>query len=194
VKKVLLLLANGFEAYEAAAFTDVLGWVNDFGDTLIAVATAGMHPTLTCTFALTAIPAVQLEAVDVGDFDALAIPGGFEGAGFYEDAYAEPFLEVIRAFDALHKPVAAICVAALPVARSGVLQGRQATTYALMGGKRRAQLAAMGAVVVDAPLVRDGNVITSTGPSTAIDVAFALLELLTSPENAAKVRHLMGFD
>jgi len=30
MKKVLLLLADGFEAYEAA-FTDILGWANDFG-------------------------------------------------------------------------------------------------------------------------------------------------------------------
>jgi 4-methyl-5(b-hydroxyethyl)-thiazole monophosphate biosynthesis len=52
----------------------------------------------------------------------------------------------------------------------------------------------MGAEVVDASLVRDGNVITSTGPSTAVEVALALVEMLTSPENAAQVRELMGFE
>ncbi len=128
------------------------------------------------------------------DFDALAIPGGFETAGFYEDTYAEPFLDIIRRFDEAGKPIAAICVGALPVARSGALKGRRATTYKLLGGKRRQQLAETGTEVIDAALVRDGNVITSTGPSTAVEVALALLEILTSQQNADKIRELMGFN
>lgn len=30
-KKVLLLLPQGFEEYEAAVFTDILGWSRDYG-------------------------------------------------------------------------------------------------------------------------------------------------------------------
>lgn len=123
----------------------------------------------------------------------MAIPGGFEGAGFYEDAYSDEFLDIIRLFDTLSRPIAAVCVAALPVARSGILRGRQATTYHLLEGKRRKQLADMGAEVVDAGLVRDGNVITSAAPSTAIDVAFTLLAEVTSAENTSHIRHMMGF-
>jgi 4-methyl-5(b-hydroxyethyl)-thiazole monophosphate biosynthesis len=82
----------------------------------------------------------------------------------------------------------------LLLARSGVLTGRRATTYKLLGGKRRQQLAEMGAEVIDAPLIRDGHVITSAGPSTAAAVALALVEALTSRENADKIRELMGFE
>jgi protein deglycase len=191
---VLLLLADGVELFEAAAFTDILGWADTFGSERIACVCAGLHPRLRCTFGPDLIPDIQIDQVRVEDFDALAIPGGFETAGFYEDAYAEPFLDIIRAFDQAGKPIAAICVGALPLAKSGVLAGRRATTYKLLGGKRRQQLAEMGAEVIDASLVRDGNVITSTGPSTAVDVALALVETLTSPENAAQVRELMGFE
>ena len=49
MKKVLLLLANGFEEYEASAFTDVLGWSRVFGMP-VKVVTAGMHPQLRCTW------------------------------------------------------------------------------------------------------------------------------------------------
>jgi 4-methyl-5(b-hydroxyethyl)-thiazole monophosphate biosynthesis len=194
VKHVLLLLADGVELFEAAAFTDVLGWADTFGSERIACVCAGLHPQLRCTFGPDLIPGVQLDQARVEDFDALAIPGGFETAGFYEDAYAEPFLDIIRQFDRAGKPIAAICVGALPLAKSGIVEGRRATTYKLLGGKRRQQLAEMGAEVVDASLVRDGNVITSTGPSTAVEVALALVEMLTSPENAAQVRELMGFE
>jgi 4-methyl-5(b-hydroxyethyl)-thiazole monophosphate biosynthesis len=194
MKRVLLLLADGVELFEAGAFTDVLGWADTLGSERIECVCAGLHPRLRCTFGPDLIPDVQLDQVRVEDFDALAIPGGFETAGFYEDAYAEPFLDIIRRFDRATKPIAAICVGALPLAKSGVLAGRRATTYKLLGGKRRQQLAEMGAEVVDASLVRDGNVITSTGPSTAVDVALAMVEMLTSPENAAQVRELMGFE
>jgi 4-methyl-5(b-hydroxyethyl)-thiazole monophosphate biosynthesis len=194
VKRVLLLLADGVELFEAAAFTDVLGWADTFGSERIECVCAGLHPRLRCTFGPDLIPDVQLDQVRVEDFDALATPGGFETAGFYEDVYAEPFLDIIRAFDRVGKPIAAVCVGALPLARSGVLAGRRATTYKLLGGKRRLQLAEMGAEVIDAPLVRDGHVITSTGPSTAAAVALALVEALTSPENADKIRELMGFE
>ena len=194
MKRVLLLLADGVELFEAAAFTDVLGWADSFGSERIECICVGLHPRLRCTFGPDLIPDVQLDQVRVEDFDGLAIPGGFETAGFYADAYAEPFLDIIRAFDSAGKPIAAICVGALPLAKSGALAGRRATTYKLLGGKRRKQLAEMGAKVVDASLVRDGNVITSTGPSTAVDVALALVEMLTSPENAAKIAELMGFD
>jgi len=37
------------------------------------------------------------------------------------------------------------------------------------------------------------NIITSHGPATAIDVAFLLLESLTSKSNADAVAQLMGF-
>jgi putative intracellular protease/amidase len=36
---------------------------------------------------------------------------------------------------------------------------------------------------------RAKNIITSTGPSTAIDVAFTLLEMLTGKENVKAVKH-----
>jgi 4-methyl-5(b-hydroxyethyl)-thiazole monophosphate biosynthesis len=194
MKRVLLLLADGVELFEAAAFTDVLGWADTFGSERIECICAGLRPRLRCTFGPALIPDVQLDQVRMEDFDALAIPGGFESAGFYEDAYAEPFLDIIRRFDLAGKPIAAMCVGALPLAKSNILAGRRATTYKLLGGKRRQQLAEMGVEVIDAALVRDGNVITSTGPSTSTDVALTLVEVLTSRENAARVRELMGFD
>ena len=42
-------------------------------------------------------------------------------------------------------------------------------------------------------IVIDDNLITSNGPSTAIEVAFILLERLTSIENTLQVRKLMGY-
>ena len=47
--------------------------------------------------------------------------------------------------------------------------------------------------LVDLPIVRDRNVVTSTGPATAVDVALGLVADLTDAGNAAEIRRLMGF-
>jgi 4-methyl-5(b-hydroxyethyl)-thiazole monophosphate biosynthesis len=51
----------------------------------------------------------------------------------------------------------------------------------------------MGANVLDQQIVKDGRIITSTSPATAVDVAFALLEELTSRENMREIKRRMGF-
>ncbi len=193
MKKVLLFLAQGFEAYEASVFTDIMGWSRSFGNEPVDLITTALRPELICTWNLIVRPELDFEKVKVQDFDALAIAGGFEKAGFYEDAYDDRLLNLIREFDKQGKVIAAICVSALPVGKSGVLKGRKATTYDILDGVRRKQLAEFGAVVQDESIVVDKNIITSTGPSTALDVAFKLLEILTSSENVAIVKKYMRF-
>jgi len=99
MKNVLLLLAQGFEAYEASVFTDVLGWSREVGDIPVNVITAGRRTQIQCTWNLTVTPETQLSEISVDGYDALAIPGGFEKAGFYQDAYHEDFLKIIRQFN-----------------------------------------------------------------------------------------------
>ena len=192
MKKLMLLLSNGFEAYEASVFTDVFGWNNDeVGKFPIEVVTVGMHKELKCTWNFTVKPEKQLSEIDLNEFDALAIPCGYEEAGFYKDAYSEEFLNVIRYFNEKGKLISSVCVAALPIAKSGVLKGRNAVTY--HQNKRKDQLAAFGANVSEDLFVVDDNIITCSGPGNAMDSAFKLLEMMTTKENTEKVKKLMCF-
>lgn len=194
MKKVLLLLANGFESYEASVFTDVFGWNLYEGDQNTELVSVGLHPVLSCTWGYSCIPMRQIEEVDLNDFDALAIPGGFEQANFYEDAFSEDFLSIIQHFDQANKPIAAICVAGLAVAKSGVLTDRFGTTYRFKNNPRQDQMKDYGVLVQsNERIVEDRNIITSSSPETALDVAFRLLELLTNEENTAEVKRRMGF-
>ncbi|MHC8320747.1 DJ-1/PfpI family protein [Pseudomonas sp. GB2N2] len=193
MKRVLMLLANGVEPLEMAAFTDVLGWADLLGDYPLELVNAGLRRTIVTTFGLTLNPSFLLDELDVSTFDALALPGGFEPAGFYEEALSEHFLATIRHFVEAGKPVASVCVSSVCLGAAGVLRGRNATTYHQVGGKRKNQLVESGAVFVDRPIVVDGQIITSSGPGTATEVAFRLLEQLTSPENAAHIREKMRF-
>jgi protein deglycase len=194
VKRVALLLPGGVEILEAAAFFDVLGWASLEGSEAIEVVTVGLDREVVSTFGMRLLPDALIDDIDPSTFDALAVPGGFEEYGYYEQVFSQPVDDLIRAFDRRDKPIASICVGALPLAHAGVLEGRRATTYHLGDGRRRRQLAGYGCEVVDAAVVRDGRVLTSTAPSSAVEVALALLELLTDHDNAARVRALMGFD
>jgi len=193
VKRVLLLLCDGVEIFEAAAFHDVLGWASEYGSEPVEVVPVGLRSEVICTFGLRVAAARLLDEVEADDFDALALPGGFVEYGFDECALSDAVAALIRRFDELGRPIAAICTGAVPVAGSGVLEGRRATTYQLLGGHRRRQLAGFGVEVVDQPVVTDGVVTTSAGPSTAAEVAFRLLEQLTGAANASHIRRLMGF-
>lgn len=194
MKRICLLLADGFEMSEASVFTDVMGWNQTDGNGQTDLITVGMHEKLTCTWNFTIIPEMQVKDLNVDDFNALAIPGGFEEAGFYKDAFHPDFLSVIREFHKQGKPIASICVGALPLGKSGILKNLKATTYHLSGGARQKQLAEFGAhVIPDQRIVADQNIITSYNPSTAFDVAFLLLEVLTDTENTNHVKRQMGF-
>ncbi|WP_041701810.1 DJ-1/PfpI family protein [Gottschalkia acidurici] len=193
MKKVLLLLANGFETLEASVFIDVIGWNYIDGDKSTQLFTCGRTKEINSTFNQKIIVDYTFNEINIDDYDALAIPGGFIEYDFYDDAYNEEFLEIIREFDRNGKIIASICVAALPIAKSGVLKGRKGTTYNKKDGIRQKQLKDFGVEVVNQPIVIDRNIITSWNPSTAMEVAFILLEKLTDKENKQKIMELMGY-
>lgn len=190
-KRVLILLSNGFEVMEAGCFTEVFGWASIYGDVKFDQLSVGLRSPVTTTFGFDVLPEKLLNDVNVDEFDALVIPGGFADAGFYEEALSEPFLDVIRNFDKRQAPIAAVCVSSLSLAAAGILNGRRATIYHQIGGKRKAELENYGAVFVDKPMVVDGNVMTSTGPGTGIELALKLLEVLTTSEFAQEIRSRM---
>lgn len=191
--KVLVFCAKGFETMEFSVFIDVLGWArNDFGHD-IKVETCGFSKQITSTFNVTIIADKTIDEIDVNEYDALAIPGGFEEFNFYEEAYDERLLELIRAFNSQNKIIATICVGALPVGKSGVLLNRKATTYHLKNGYRQKQLKNFGATVINQPIIIDKNIITSYCPQTAPYVAFELLNKLIGKKETISVKRAMGY-
>lgn len=192
--KILLFLAKGFETMEASVFIDVMGWARNDYNYNVDVVTCGFQKTVTSAFNVPVTVDVLLKDISVKEYDALAIPGGFEEFGFYEEAFSEELSDVINKFNRQHKPIATVCVGALALAHSGILTGKKATTYHLNDGRRQKQLAEYGVEVVNEPVVKTDNVITSYCPQTAPEVAFVLLENLIGSEEMHKVKSAMGFE
>lgn len=193
--KVLVFCNKGFETMEFAPFIDVFGWAKNEFQYDVEVVTCGFTKTVVSTFGIPVTMDRTIEEIDSKEYDALAIPGGFEEFGFYEEAFKQQFLDLIVEFNKSGKYIASICVGALPIGKSGVLAGRNATTYHLSNGNRQKQLSAFGVnVIPDQRIVQDKNIITSFCPETAADVAFTLLEGLFGKEKADAVSEAMGYE
>lgn len=191
--KILVFIAKGFETIEFSAFIDVMGWAKTDFDCKVDVVTCGLNSKVVGSFHIPVLVDKTIDEVSADEYDALVIPGGFEEFGFYEEAYDERLLNLIRLFDSQKKWIATVCVGALPVGKSGVLNGRKATTYHLRGAHKQKVLKDFGAVVVNEPIVIDDNIITSYCPQTSHGVAFLLLEKLTSFREMSLVKEAMGF-
>ena len=191
--KILVFCPKGFETIEFSAFIDIMGWARNDYQCPVYVDTCGFTKTVYSTFNVPVLMDKTIDEIVVNDYDALAIPGGFEEFGFYEEAYDVRFLNVIKAFNEQEKPIASICVAALPIGKSGVLKNRKATTYHLNNAYRQQQLAEFGVNVVNERVVVDNNIITSYCPETAPDVAFELLKKLCGNEKMLIVKKAMGY-
>lgn len=179
---------------EFSVFVDIMGWARDEEKVNVEVVTCGFNKTVVSTFGVPIIMDTLIDDVDVNDYDALAIPGGFQEYGFREEAFDIKTLDLIKKFNFQNKPIASICVAAFALAKSGILNGRRATTYHLLNGARQKELALYENInVINEPIVIDGNIITSYNPQTAPGVAFKLLEMLSGKEKVNSIKRMMGF-
>ena len=76
-KRVLLFLSQGFEEYEAGVFTDVIGWSRELGKEPVYMISTALRAEIKCKWNLIVRPEVEFDKIDINDYDALAIPGGF---------------------------------------------------------------------------------------------------------------------
>ncbi|KJU83030.1 DJ-1 family protein [Candidatus Magnetobacterium bavaricum] len=181
MERVLLLLAEGFEELEAVTIVDVLRRAE------IDIVMAGLGDgVMTSARRIKIVPDMQLEDVDIDQFDMVVLPGGQPGTDNL--AKDERVIRIIRTMNEKGKYTAAICAAPYVLSEAGVLADKRATSYPTFQERLKA-----AEVVKDQRVVRDGTVITSCGPGTAIDFALALVELFRGKQKAQTIRQAMLF-
>ena len=115
---------------------------------------------------------LPLADADAKDYDALVLPGG----QMNPDALRlEPkAIELIKAFAAAGKPVAAVCHAPWLLIDAGLVKGRKVTSWPSV----RTDLRNAGATVVDQSAVIDQGIITSRKPDDLDDFVDAIASQL----------------
>lgn len=171
---VLVPLAQGCEEIEAVTIIDILRRAG------VEVVTAGLETgPVTASRGVRLVPDVALEEILNRDFDMVALPGGAGGAERLQRD--RRIIELLRQMADAERYIAAICAAPKVLASAGLLQGRRATCYP--GHLDDSS----GARLSDAPVVRDGRIITSRGPGTAMDFALTLVEVLCGEDKRNQV-------
>lgn len=102
------------------------------------------------------------DQVKVSDYDAVFIPGGAWNPDNLRND--KDVIKFIQDFNNAGKLIAAICHAPVVLASADILKGRKLTGY----WNIQVDLKNAGGIVVDEPVLTDGNLITSQHP---IDVA-----------------------
>lgn len=167
MKKILVMMAPGFEEIELTAPVDILRRLGVKVD-LAGVSSAeveGAH-------GLVMRADVLLSEVKPEDYDGVVLPGG---AASWLLRDTPVVLEVVRSMYEAGRLVAAICAAPIALEAAGVLTGRKITCYpaeAVMADI--VSVAGISAV----PVVRDGQIVTGRGPGAALEFGFALGEYL----------------
>jgi 4-methyl-5(b-hydroxyethyl)-thiazole monophosphate biosynthesis len=189
---ILLFLAQGFEDLEAISIIDVFGWTQYREDIKKAsVITTGFHPIIKSRFGLEIEPDALFSEVNPKDYQALVLPGGFYSYGF-DEAFDESIHRLASDIYNNGGYIATMCVGILPIADAGLLKGKQATTYPYSRNHDNiGRLKKNGAKVVKSPVVFDDRIISCSGPGSALDVAFLLMEHLMGTKTTQEVRKFM---
>lgn len=198
MKKILIFLSKGVEILELAPFIDVFGWNSVVGDkeNLIEVKTFSLRENIRCTWTLEIKPQIVIfeeEEIEIDQYDALIIPGGFGMSGFFKDGKDIRIQNIIKKFIEKKKIVIGICTGAILLGEAGVLENKKATTYFLDNERYFKQLNNFKAIPTKEKIVKDENIFTTANPESALEMAFILLELLTNKKNMDLVKLNMGY-
>lgn len=171
MKRVYILLADGFEAMEAIAPIDVM---NRAGVVVVRVAVGGSLSVTSSHNLVTLRCDLLLEQVDFSDGDALILPGG--NPGYINLRSSECVCRVVGDYYASGRIVAAICGAPTVLAAAGIAHGCKVTCHSSVISEMSAYEYVGGAVV------EDGNLITSAGAGLSVEFALAVAQRLVSSE------------
>lgn len=176
MKRVLIPLADGCEELEAVTLIDLLRRAE-----LHVVAAALNEQVVNCSRGTRIIADNLLADVLDEKFDLLILPGGLPGAdNLNTDPRIHQLIDKMMRGDQL---ISAICAAPRVLVSNKSVRNKRLTAFPESLQKFNTD----GFIVVDEAVVVDGNIITSKGPGTAMDLALVLIDRLLGPEARRKV-------
>jgi transcriptional regulator GlxA family with amidase domain len=170
-RAVVIVVFDGVKLLDAAGPAEVFAEANRFGANYsLEIASVDGHDVTTSIgtrFAVT----TRISSIDSAD--TVIVAGGDNLVGQPIDP---ALVEAVRTVPARTRRLASVCTGSFILAQAGLLDGRRATTH-----WRHARLLGRAfpdvGVEPDAIYVRDGDVFTSAGVSSGIDLALALVEM-----------------
>lgn len=176
MKKVAVLLANGFEEIEALTVVDILRRAGILCDMV------SIDDEIVCGAHNIEVKSNILFNENIKDYDMVVLPGGLPGAENL--AKNEKVLDLIKTFNNdKSKYIAAICASpAIVLTEAGIEENRYITSYPGKEYEERLE----NANYLDELVVVDENLITSRGPATTMLFAYKLVDILGENSQSLK--------
>ncbi|MEM2929720.1 MAG: type 1 glutamine amidotransferase domain-containing protein [Thermoproteota archaeon] len=114
----------------------------------------------------------ELDQVKLEELDAIVIPGGFSPDSL---RIMPEILEFVKKAYRQNKLIAAICHGPQVLISAGLVEGKRVTSYVAV----KDDLINAGAIFVDEPAVRDGNLITARVPDDLPEFCQAIIAALS---------------
>jgi protease I len=111
------------------------------------------------------------DKVEASQFDAIIVPGGYAPDKM---RLHQPMIDLVRKAYAEGKIIAAVCHGPQLLISAGIVKGRRVTSWPSVA----VDLKNAGAVWIDEPMVKDGNIITSRKPADLPKFNEAIIEAL----------------
>ena len=174
-KKVVVLLAEGFEEIEAVSIVDVLRRAEQD----VCMAAVADAATVSGAHGIVVSADAKLSELNSAELDMVVLPGGMPGAiNLAENAAVRTLLFEAYANGGI---VAAICAGPLALHAAGLLNERRVTAYPSV----RDQLA--GAVYTGHDVECDQRIITGKGPGSALIFSVTLVRELGFAQRADEI-------
>jgi len=175
--RILIVATDGFEEWELFGPRQILQQRG--AKVLLASLTRDpIQATVHDDPGKTIRPDLTVEQARAEDFDALLLPGGVRNPD--QLRLHSEVIDLVRAFDAARKPIAAICHGPWLLVEADILRGKTATSWPSI----RTDLRNAGATVLDQPAVTDGNIVTSRNPDDVEAFTEALIKLVEQAPEA----------
>ena len=179
MRRVLVLLADGFEEIEALTVVDVLRRAG----VICQLCSIEEEDLVRGAHNIYVKGDILLDCIKVDTYDGVVLPGGMPGALNLKDDYR--VIELINKFDREGKIIAAICAAPIVLQEAGILKGKEITSYPSFEDEFS------DSIYFTKNVVQWDNIITSRGPSTALDFAFKILENFSTTREVEKLKEAM---
>ncbi|RXI39532.1 DJ-1 family protein [Clostridium tetani] len=179
VKKIVLMLAKGFEEIEALTVVDILRRVGVDCKTCSITE----EKMVKGTHNIYVKSDIILKDFKEYEFSGIVLPGGMPGATNLRDN--KTVIEIIKEFNEENKLIAAICAAPIVLKEADIIKNKNITSYPGFEEELK------GCNYKEDKVVQNGNIITSRGPSTAIDFAFKILENIIDEKELEELKKSM---
>ncbi|MDR2520859.1 MAG: DJ-1/PfpI family protein [Bacteroidales bacterium OttesenSCG-928-I14] len=177
--QIFVFLADGFEEIEAISVIDILRR----GELNVITVSVTSKSVVIGSHGIAVVADRLFDETDFSHGEMLVLPGGLPGINNL-NAH-EKLKKLLKQYDSKGRKIAAICAAPSILGELNLLHSKKATVYPGFENKL------FGAIYVKNIVLKDGNIITGSGPAHAFEFALFIVSELNGSEKAKKIAESM---